>query len=291
MTNACAVETNDSIVSALRSFVRKQKPVIQYRTVSLCGIQLPVRVEHAKLDKSERLDSKTSRVDILDVSVKVVFEYNPIVNQSFEKIWNYSDVYRLLCESDIPVLTGPLENVLDQVIDTILNSASQQGVVITYAEVSAKRVGLSIGCPVLRRTIGRKFDPLIHHTNMRSAGVSALPLSLRIDHSWAQENDRIEHKDVRSEVLSISFDVFTKATALSPDSLKGLMNYVSTVEMLDRNQNSLIDQASESVVDLILSKITEEVDRCELDLCAVDIRVERNGYARLKPTLGLLCAY
>lgn len=269
----------------------QQKPVIQYRTIALNGIKLPVRVEHDKLDQSERLDTKTSRVDILEVWANVTFDFSPIEHHSFYRLWNYSEVYHLLCDGDVPVLTGPLENILDQVIEVILESAKRQGVNIVYAEVNAKRVGLSVGCPVLRRTSGRKFDPLVHHTNMRSAGVCSLPLSLRIDHSWASNQDRIEHKDVRSEVLSVSFDVFTKAKPLCPESLSGLMNYVSTVEMLDRNQNTVIDQASEYVVDLVLGKIVEEVARCELELCAVDIRVERNGYARLKPTLGLLCVY
>lgn len=291
LTNQGAATTTAGSAQASLPNGLNQRPILQYRTVNLQGIKIPVRVEHEKLDQSERLDSKTSRVDILEVWINVTFEYSTIRDYSFEKIWNYSEVYKLLCEGDIPVLTGPLETLLDKTIDVITQSAKAQDVVIVYAEINAKRIGLAVGCPVLRRTVGRKFDPVVYHANMRSAGVCALPLSLRVDHSWAQEAARIEHKDVRSEVLSVSFDVFTRARPLCSESLRGLMNYVSTVEMLDQNQNSLIDQPGEYVVDLVTKKIEDEVRRNDLELCALSVQVERNGYARLTPTLGVLCVY
>lgn len=262
------------------------------RTVELKGISLPVRVAHAHLDTSQRLDAKTSRIDILDIGVYCQVDYVEMKSRSFAGLWNYQQVYAALCDSDVPTLEGPLESVLDMAMDVLVSSAKKQGVHVLFAEITAKRKGLSVGCPVLKRSYGVPAGWSEVRGSDRSVGISGYPLSLAIDHSWAdKDTEQVEHQDVRKETVVIDFQATFKAGSLSENSLKGLLNYVSTIESLDEYQHKTVDEPTEIVAEMVRKALEAEAAKESVVLHSLSVNVTRQGYARFVPTLGLRLAY
>lgn len=262
------------------------------RTVELKGISLPVRVAHAHLDTSQRLDAKTSRIDILDIGVYCQVDYSEMKSRSFAGLWNYQQVYAALCDSDVPTLEGPLESILDMAMDVLVASAQKQGVHILFAEITAKRKGLSVGCPVLKRSRGVPAGWSEVRGADRSVGICGYPLSLAIDHSWAdKDTEQVEHQDVRKETVVIDFEATFKAGTLADRSLKGLLNYVSTIESLDEYQHKTVDEPTEIVAEMVRKALESEAAKESVQLHSLSVNVTRQGYARFVPTLGLRLVY
>lgn len=283
---------NDSTQEAvsIRDSLVKQKPSL-IRGVRLGKINFPVRVEHAQLDMNERLDTRHSRIDILELSVNAHYGYQQLTHQSFDGLWNYRPLYDLVCESDVPTLIGPLESQLDLALEVIQDSMRNQGVEFIHAEVSATRKGLSVGSPVLKRIAGKEPTFDFGAYDIRSAGIQDFALSLAVDHSWCDEHDRVEHRDIRNETGLVTFNVYTRGEPLCENSLKGLINYVSTVELLDKYQGRVINEPSEYVVELVRSAVEREAKKQGLELLGLEIGLTRTGYARAIPTLTLRCKY
>ncbi|MBQ68938.1 hypothetical protein CL689_02630 [Candidatus Saccharibacteria bacterium] len=283
---------NDTTAGAahIREAASRSKPLL-VRGVRLDKINFPVRVEHAQLDMNERLDARHSRIDILELSIEAHYGYQNLTHQSFDGLWNYRPLYDLVCESDVPTLTGPLEGQLDLALQVIQESMKSQGVDFAHAEVRAVRKGLSVGSPVLKRIAGSQPSFEFPCFDVRSAGIQDFALSLAVDHSWCAELDRIEHKDIRNETGLVTFDVYTRGEPLCASSLKGLINYVSTVELLDKYQGRVINEPAEYVVELVRSAVEREARKQNLELLGVDIELTRTGYARATPTLTLKARY
>jgi hypothetical protein len=90
------------------------------RSMSLRNITLPVRVNHGHLGQKERIDSSSSRIDMLRTSVDVEYPARPTQPRSMKGVWNYGDLYYAFCEGDVRTLSGPLEGVIDEAISLVV---------------------------------------------------------------------------------------------------------------------------------------------------------------------------
>lgn len=258
------------------------------RTVALYGITLPVRVVHGNLSQTQRIDDLENRIDTLQVSVEV--DYESIGNtqeRSMAGAWNYGEVYSQLCLADVQTMTGPLEGVLDHALRLIDESAKAQGLRLIEARASADRMGLAVGFP---RLSARKRYLSAHaaSTGMeRAAGICNFPLVIAVNHSWCQGSQRVEHRDVRTESVSLSFRAETRASALSSADLTGLYNYAGLIHEVQSMQGLEITGPVEQLCDLVTAVLEQDALALGVDLLKTVVEVRRTGYARCTPVLTL----
>ena len=256
-----------------------------YRTVALQGITFPIKVAHHNLAVQERIDDLPVRIDTLQVSLNVDYQSPAsLTNGSLEGTWNYGSVYDLLCLSDMPTITGPLEAILDSTLGLIETSAKEQGVTLLNAQVSANRMGLAVGYPRLR---SQKVYTEIPKPSgsFRSTGICSFPLVIRVDHSWCQGNQRIEHTDLRVESVLVSFYAESKVRSLSNSDLSGLYNYAGLIHKVKNLQDLLISGPVEQLCDTVQDLLENDARSSGVELLKTVVEVQRTGYARCTPIL------
>lgn len=260
------------------------------RFVKMSGITMPLHIEHHGLAADERIDDRAVRTDVLSVDVEVKYaNAKRIESHTLDGVWNYGSIYEALCFGPVINLKGPLESVLDDIADAIEASMLEQELKATEIAVRAKRLGLAASHPELH--VKRSYKPpgLIASppvaSTTRSAGIVSHPLVVKIDHSWCQGSERVEHKDIRIEAVNVSFSAETKNSKFA--GLDGLFNYASLVHLVDSMAGMTLTQPTEFLCDLLSEKILDESAKQKLDLLKVQVEVERTAYARCSVSLGI----
>lgn len=279
------------------------------RGVRLENITLPVKVAHKHLTKGQRIDSLDNRIDTLQITVDVDYTSNNYMkDRSMLGVWNYGEVYEKLCLSDLLTISGPLEGILDSCLNTIEKSASEQGIDLVKAAVSADRLGLAVGYPRLSvqkeylkdnspsslSISGRRnyVDGVKSEVEIkRQAGICNYPLVINVDHSWCVGLERVEHVDVRVESVLLSFYAKTKPKTLSNNDLDGLYNYAGLIHSVKEMQGITITGPVEALCDQISSLLAMDANSLGLDLIETFVEVKRTGYARCTPVLKLTNFY
>jgi len=259
------------------------------RSVILQGITVPVRVNHAHLAAQQRIDATASRIDILRTEVEVQTGYIATAPRSLRGVWNYGEVYSALCQGDVRTITGPLEGVLDDALGAVQQSARNQELELSYARVAAQRMGLAVGFPHLQASIGTPSS--VGAGDTRYAGICDFPLVLNIDHSWCSELERVEHADLRTESVNVSFGAFFERTRISESDLSGLYNYASLVHSIASMHGLHVTGPMEELCDLIAGELEADAARACIPLVASEVRVRRTGYARCTPVISLVTDY
>lgn len=259
-----------------------------YRTVALRNITMPVRVSHGNLAPDQRIDDLSNRIDTLKVGLSVQYEsLGDVKPRSMEGAWNYGDVYHHLCLSDVQTITGPLEGVLDETLALVDATAKAQNLVLNDVQVSADRMGLAVGYP---RLIARKRYSASRGEASeleRSAGICDFPLVISVNHAWCAGSQRVEHVDVRTESVSLSFRAETRATSFSSSDLTGLYNYAGLIHQVQKMQGIEITGPVEQLCDVVTSVLEGDARALGVDLLKTVVEVKRTGYARCTPVLTL----
>ena len=256
-----------------------------YRTVALQGITYPIKVAHHNLAAQERIDDMPVRIDTLQVSLEVDYQSPATLsNGSLEGTWNYGPVYERLCQSDMPTVTGPLESILDSTLGVIETAAKEQGISLLNARVSANRMGLAVGFPRLRSQKTYEEKPA-QSGSFRSTGICSFPLIIRVDHSWCQGDQRVEHADLRVESVLVSFYAESKALTLSDSDLSGLYNYAGLIHQIKNLQDLLISGPVEQLCDIVQDLLEKDARSLGVELLKTVVEVQRTGYARCTPIL------
>ena len=206
---------------------------------------------------------------------------------SMEGAWNYGDVYHHLCLSDVQTISGPLEGVLDETLALVDTTALAQNLVLNDVRVSADRMGLAVGYPRLiarkRYSASRVEDSGLE----RSAGICDFPLVISVNHAWCEGSQRVEHVDVRTESVSLSFRAETRAASLSSSDLTGLYNYAGLIHQVQKMQGIEITGPVEQLCDVVTSVLESDARALGVDLLKTVVEVKRTGYARCTPVLTL----
>ena len=258
------------------------------RTVSLHNITLPVRVSHGNLAPDQRIDDLSNRIDTLKIGLSVQYESRGDAKpHSMDGVWNYGDVYHHLCLSDVQTITGPLEGVLDEALALVDATAKAQNLVLNDVQVSADRMGLAVGYP---RLIARKRYSASRWEASemeRSAGICNFPLVISVSHAWCEGSQRVEHVDVRTESVSLSFRAETRANSLASSDLAGLYNYAGLIHQVQKMQGIEITGPVEQLCDVVTSVLEADARALGVDLLRTVVEVKRTGYARCTPVLTL----
>lgn len=267
------------------------QPTRKTRTVRLENITFPVCVAHGNLAARERIDDRDSRIDTLRIGVDIGYDYaGPVKSKSMERVWNYGALYEFLCLSDVPTVTGPLETILDAALTVAKVSVGGQGLALQHAFMTADRLGLSVGYPQLCSGTQPAPPPALSG-NLRSVGIKNHPLVAHVDHSWCTGDQRVEHIDLRTESLAVSFNAVTAAGDLSAKDLSGLFNYAGLIHTLNDMQGVQLNGPVEEICDTLTDMLQQEAHRLDVQLLQTSVFVRRTGYARCTPVLGLQAWY
>lgn len=259
--------------------------------IELKNIKLPVRIMHEHLDAKERIDSLDSRIDTLDISILVSYQSKVLIgDHSLDGVWNYADIYNQLCLSDVRTVTGALEGILDETLAIIEQSLIINNFIPNKITVSANRMGLSVGYPKLiveKTFVETQSNEIKNVKNKRSAGICDYPLTILVNHGWINDDGKIEHKDIKYDLLKISFNAETIAKSLNKNDLSGLYNYAALIHSLDKLQGMEITGPVEKINDLISEMLEKDALDAGLILHKTEVRVERTGFARMTPVFIL----
>lgn len=259
-----------------------------YRAVELRNMTKPVRVFHGNLAPDQRIDDLSNRIDTLKLALSVQYEsMGDVKPRSMDGAWNYGEVYQDLCLSDVQTITGPLEGVLDETLVLVDATAKAQNLVLSDVQVCADRIGLAVGYP---RLVARKrYLPSCGSAPEleRSAGICDFPLVIAVNHAWCAGSQRVEHVDVRTESVSLSFRAETRAASLSSTDLTGLYNYAGLIHQVQKMQGIEITGPVEQLCDVITSVLESDARALGVDLLKTVVEVKRTGYARCTPVLTL----
>lgn len=262
--------------------------MIEIRTVEIRNITMPVRVSHGNLAPDQRIDDLSDRIDTLQVGLRVRHaSKGPLNASSMDGAWNYGDVYQRLCLSDVQTITGPLEGILDETAALAEKTALDQGIDIHEIEAWADRMGLAVGYPRLsvRKTLTP--EPSLSVGLQRSAGICSFPLVISVNHAWCQGSQRVEHVDVRTESVDLSFWAETRASSLSSSDLTGLYNYAGLIHQVEKMQGIEVKGPVEMLCDEVASLLESDARALGVDLLKTVVQVKRTGYARCTPILSL----
>lgn len=254
-----------------------------FRTLKLQNATIPVIVEHSKLDKTQRVDSLSSRIDTLDTSLSIFYEHNASKPKSFDHIVDFSKLYETLAFGKIRTQTGPLEELLDEIYLCAKNQVIGSNCKLQHLHLQANRMGLIVGYPRLELSEGPL--PTLYGQQSRIAGIREYPLILNLDHSWISSTGT-DAKAVRTEQISVSFRVHTKMTPLSGD-LKGLFNYANMVKTLDSFQGITYENPMECLADELAAKLRKDCEQAGLQILGFEIELAYSAYPRVTPVVGL----
>ncbi len=257
------------------------------RTLHLGGIQIPVEVDHAhmNLSQAESAGVPMARVDMLAIEIEVDYRGGSLRKASYDGVMNFMPLYRSLCLAPVRRLHGPLETVLDETLDLIEQIAKRGSLTLVRANVTANRLGLVVGAPELRAERIYSAMPLLPPGDYRSAGITGVPLQIKVDHSWSQDIEHSGTPNPRPEVVELRFSAVTPWQPLAVDSLAGLYNYLKTYHVANSLHDTLVDGPFERLVEQIADRVL--ADSLELQPKKLSVAVVRSGYARCRPTLGL----
>lgn len=259
------------------------------RFVELRNVTMPVRVSHGQLSPEQRIDELPNRIDTLDLSLLVAYQADlPIKPQSMQGVWSYGDIYQLLCMSDVQTITGPLEGILDNALQAVEDSAASQLVSLDDVEITANRMGLAVGYP---RLVARKRyvqSPGNASEFSRTAGICEFPLVISVNHAWCEGAQRVEHVDVRTEAVQLSFSAETRAQSLASGDLRGLYNYAGLIHKVQRMHGVQISGPVEELCDMVSDVLLHDAQALGVSLLQTTVEVKRTGYARCTPVLKLV---
>lgn len=228
------------------------------------------------------------RIDTLQIDLDVMYESQGDVKpRSMAGAWNYGDLYKELCISDVQTITGPLEGILDTAISHIDASAAGQHIDLIQTQVTANRMGLAVGYPQLKALRRYKPVPWPQVGMERSAGICNFPLVISVNHAWCEGNQRVEHMDTRTESINLAFRAETRASALSSDDLTGLYNYAGLIHKVQTMQGLDISGPVEQLCDIVTNVLEEDARSLGVELLKTEVEVRRTGYARCTPVLTL----
>jgi hypothetical protein len=257
------------------------------RTLRLNAIQIPIVVEHEhmKLSEAESVGGPASRVDMLAVDIELSYRGNALAKGSHNGVFNFMALYQDLCLSPVRTLHGPLEGVIDETMNLIETTAQGNKLELVDACVTANRLGLVVGAPELKSERIYQTRPCLPVGSYRSAGITKVPLQVKVDHSWSKDAEHSGTPNPRPETVDLSFSAITPSRSLSSDSLAGLYNYLKTYKLAYAMQDVLVDGPFERLAEQILENVAR--DSAELQPKMLSISLMRMGYARCRPTLGL----
>lgn len=249
---------------------------------------MPVVVEHAGMNipADGKVDRFDTRVDTLAFDVEIRYRGAELKRGSHEGTFNYMGLYERLCFAPVRTLQGPLETVLDEVAGAIEQQAEEAKLSLLATAVKVHRLGLLVGAPELQKRRVYQPGPSLPIGNYRSAGVTDVPLQVRVDHLWTVETEHISReRNMFHETVQLSFAALTPAVPLKPDSLDGLYNYIKTYKVAEAEQGRIVDGPFEIVAEDILSNVL--IDAAELKPAMLSVSITRSSYARCRPTLGV----
>ncbi|TAL26809.1 MAG: hypothetical protein EPN97_18895 [Alphaproteobacteria bacterium] len=259
------------------------------RSLRLDGIYMPVNVEHAAMNigaEGRVIDQYPSRVDTLAFDVEVRYRGAELRRGSHDGVFDYMGLYQRLCFQPVRTLHGPLETILDEVADAIEVQVEKDNLALLNTTVKVHRLGLLVGAPELQKRRMYDAGPSLPRGNYRSAGVTDVPLQVRVDHEWTAETEYISReRNLFPETVQMSFSAITPAQPLKPDSLDGLYNYIKTYKVADAAQGRVVDGPFEILAEEILSNVL--IDAAALKPAMISVGITRSGYARCRPTLGV----
>lgn len=257
------------------------------RTLRLTDIQLPVIVEHAhmNLPESESAGIPSERVDMLTLDIAIDYRGGALRAGSHDGVFNFMTLYNRLCLGPVRTLRGPLETVLDEILALAEREAAQNQLQLLHLTASANRIGLVVGAPELR--VERIYEalPQLSSGSYRSAGITRVPLQLKVDHRWSKDVEYGGHANPRPEVAELRFAAVTPAQPIADDSLAGLYNYLKTYHVAYALQDMLIDGPFERLAEQIAMHVIE--DSRALRTRMLSVAIKRSGYARCTPIMGV----
>ena len=257
------------------------------RTLRLDGINMPVIIQHAHMNLAEHasIDKLHSRVDTLAIDVAVKYRGGDLKRGAHAGVLNYMGLYDALCFSPVRTLIGPLETIIDETIAAVEAQAKKDSVELVSTVVTVQRLGLVVGAPELKGQMIYSLEPQLPPHYYRSAGITRVPLQVKVDHSWSQDAEHSKGKNQFPETVQLSFAAVTPAHTLAKDSLAGLYNYIETYKLADAAQDMLVDGPFEIVAEHILENVLR--DAMPLAPAMLSVSIVRSGYARCSPTLGV----
>lgn len=264
------------------------------RFLILKNILLPVNIMHGHLP-GERMssDSGTGRIDVLEIEVSIEYaaKHQP-KNGTLSGVFSYGGLYSTLCEGPVRTICSPLETILDEILDVTEKLAVDQSIELYQVMVNAERRGLDVGRPVMsaQRVYHKMAIPNTHLPTRRS-GFQNLPVQIIINHDWTNVKDRVEHLPHRHEGVLLNFAVTTESAPLDPDSLRGLFNYVVTHRVANEQQGEEISGPLELITDRVLQAMEEECKIQHLRPLVLECAVQRTGFTRCIPVIGLKRVY
>lgn len=243
-----------------------------YREIVLEEILVPIRVEHAHLDRSERVDDKDSRVDVLRCKVRIRHRFKPADPMTWNGCLRWGGIREAFLEGGVREASGPLEALLDEMLDRAEQEAESQGVEVLEAEVLAERMGLISGTVALSRTRRRAASASEEGGDLRSSGVRGVGVSLML-----RRPPTGSERGIRQEMLRISFRAETKAIGLDERRLRGVYNYAEALVAAQALGVAPIEGTLESLSDRIAGFIKDSAARQGLEPELVEVEVEREG--------------
>jgi hypothetical protein len=175
--------------------------------------------------------------------------------------------------------------ILDETLDRIERQAHTGKLDLISACVTVQRLGLVVGAPELKSQRSYKPEPTLPSGSYRSAGITRVPLSLKVDHLWSKHPEHSVKRNEFPETVQLSFSALTPAQPLADDALDGLYNYIETYKLADAAQDRVVDGPFEIVAEDILGNVMKDAKHLKPALLTVNII--RGGYARCRPMLGV----
>lgn len=257
------------------------------REIQLDNIIFPIKVQHAHLATEERVDSKSSRIDTLLLTLNIQYEHKFIKEKSFEHCFSWSSIYDYITNFEVPTITTPLEFILENILDFIENEAVKQTIKLYNISLKAKRIGLIAGHIELisQRCIHPISKTVKQH--FRSAGVSQVPLNVHIDRSWISNQHSIDEEKHLFETFNVSFQLNITSEKISETNLQGLFNYATAYDIIQNKQGFVLQSTIEFLLDYLKDIIIESAKRQSVTPLSGCIIISRNNYPRITPTFIL----
>lgn len=253
---------------------------MKINTTNLKNINIPIRVAHSLLDANDRVDDLDIRIDTLNIDLKVSYISDiPLQDYSFNGIWNYKEIYELLCFSDVKTICGPIEEFLDEILIKIENSIIEQNLRPYHIIISAKRIGLIEGFPQLEIKKILLKKPSIDLHKKRNISINNYPLIISINNNWKNRSEIIEHPYLKTEKLKLSFSIDYKYTDIKDGNFAELINYDGIVKEIDK-LNMQINGPIEQVLNKILSIIENNLNDNKKEFFKIKVEIEQNSFSR-----------
>lgn len=117
-------------------------PVV--RDIALTDVEVTILIAHSHLAPEARVENSEHSRERLILSAKVWFESQDRAT-NFDGVFNYSPVYQAMRAIDGRLFAGPLEAILDEVLDAVTRHARATKVSLVAARVWLQRPELLQG--------------------------------------------------------------------------------------------------------------------------------------------------